>query len=493
MAPKKPIAIPVSIWAAAIAGAGTRRASRTTAGMERKTSRQQASIGRWGFQRRARTPPISAPTPKAAAIIPHGAPTANIHVVAQTMIAHSHVRETSSCHPPASSAAKLSCFFLRGARLGRSRARHSTLTTKVPASTAKTTPGFQTATTTPATAGPRTNAPLRERPRIAFACWRRGGLTVAGTSPVAAVEERFRDPVDGDQDDQVPELGGAAQQKDGGRQLDGASDDVGAEHDQLPRQPVGPDAADEDEGDERERMSGEDDAERGGGAVKGLDDRERERDRHEPVPECRGRLPEPEQAKLPLPQRPERVDPGHAWTLRQGVLGPCSTFGRGQPAALRGDRTALHAVRRRDLDASVARLVDLGGAHSLPQHAQLLRDLRLHAEVIGRVVARPVAGEVDARELVEGELPVGRGVALRPVGADDGLVGVALGGGVAGWKGATARGHRPRHHPAQEEASPERLPHVPHLLEVAPDEAPLHGLVVGGERSRRPGRAAGPE
>ena len=60
------------------------------------------------------------------------------------------------------------------------------LTANVAASTTKTLPGFVVAAMTPATAGPTTNARLRDRPRRAFACCRRSELIVAGTSPVAA-------------------------------------------------------------------------------------------------------------------------------------------------------------------------------------------------------------------------------------------------------------------------------------------------------------------
>ena len=52
--------------------------------------------------------------------------------------------------------------------------------------------------------------------------------------------------------------------------------------------------------------------------------------------------------------------------LGQLVLGPAAAFGRGQAPALRGDRAALDAVRRRDVDAGLRRFVDLRGAHPLP-------------------------------------------------------------------------------------------------------------------------------
>ncbi len=116
----------------------------------------------------------------------NGATTAKRIVVAQTMITQSHVRETSSRQPPASSARKLSRARSRTRRGTRSKASDVALTANVAASTAKTNPGLATATTAPATAGPMTNAPLRVSPSMAFACCSRCGLTVAGTTPVAA-------------------------------------------------------------------------------------------------------------------------------------------------------------------------------------------------------------------------------------------------------------------------------------------------------------------
>ena len=105
------------------------------------------------------------------------------------------------------------------------------------------------------------------------------------------------------------------------------------------------------------------------------------------------------------------------------VLGAAAAFGRGQAAALGGDGAALDAVRRGELHLDgavavrVADLVDLRRAHVRPQLRQLARDLRLDADVIRLVVARAVARREDARQLVEGQLPVRRRIRLRAVGA----------------------------------------------------------------------------
>jgi hypothetical protein len=125
------------------------------------------------------------------------------------------------------------------------------------------------------------------------------------------LEEGLSGSVDRDQDREVPELGGAGEQQQGDRRLDDPADDVGDEHDQLPRQAVGPDSADEHKEDERENVRGEHDTEGGRGAVERADDGERERDRDEAVPERRGCLSEPEQAELTLAKRTEELRPAH--------------------------------------------------------------------------------------------------------------------------------------------------------------------------------------
>jgi hypothetical protein len=169
----------------------------------------------------------------------------------------------------------------------------------------------------------------------------------------------------------------------------------------------------------------------------------------------------------------------------------------GQPAALGGDRAALDAVRRGDLDLHiavtclVADLVDLRRAHSRPELGDLRRNVVAYAQVVGRVVTCLVAAEEDRRELVEGELAVGNRVALRAVGTDQLLVGVVLEARVTGREVAAARGHRAGHCSSDPEASAEGGPHVAHLLQVAPDEALLERLVVARERPA-PARSLAP-
>src|SRR5579864_3110814 len=94
------------------------------------------------------------------------------------------------------------------------------------------------------------------------------------------------------------------------------------------------------------------------------------------------------------------------------VLRPGAALGRRQAAALRGDRAALHAVRRCEIDgdgpvaADGSDLVHLRGAHVHPQLRDVARNLALETDVIRLVVSRLIPRQEDGRELVEGELSV---------------------------------------------------------------------------------------
>src|SRR5438094_341200 len=120
--------------------------------------------------------------------------------------------------------------------------------------------------------------------------------------------------------------------------------------------------------------------------------------------------------------------------LRDLVVRSVAALGRRQPAALRGDRAALDAVGRRDLQIHrralellasighllehlVRKLVDLSRAHVAPHQGELERNLLLQADVVRRVVARGVPRGEDARELVERVLAVG--FRIRPVAVAD--------------------------------------------------------------------------
>src|SRR5437660_550823 len=99
--------------------------------------------------------------------------------------------------------------------------------------------------------------------------------------------------------------------------------------------------------------------------------------------------------------------PGGSPELCDLVVRAVAALGRSQAPALGGDRPALHAVGRRDLDVHrpagqdlaavavllqllehlVGQLVDLRRAHVAPHQSQLERHLLLDADVVRRVVA----------------------------------------------------------------------------------------------------------
>src|SRR5918912_452244 len=85
--------------------------------------------------------------------------------------------------------------------------------------------------------------------------------------------------------------------------------------------------------------------------------------------------------------------------LRQRVLRPRAALRWGEAAALRADRAALDAVRRRDLDVDLAvpvpDLVHLRRAHAGPQLAEVARHVALDPDVARLVVAGAVPRQVD--------------------------------------------------------------------------------------------------
>ena len=82
-----------------------------------------------------------------------------------------------------------------------------------------------------------------------------------------------------------------------------AAGEIGAEHDELPGQPVGPDPGERNEQQHRHRLRREDKTEircRSGE----IEDRERKCDRDEPVAERRRRLTDEEEAEVAVSERP---------------------------------------------------------------------------------------------------------------------------------------------------------------------------------------------
>ena len=88
--------------------------------------------------------------------------------------------------------------------------------------------------------------------RIAFACWRSGGSTVCGTSPVDAGKKNANaaPPIAWSTTRcQISAL--PVSSRTAVAACDAAGHEVGGDHDEVARQPVGPDPADEQEDDLR--------------------------------------------------------------------------------------------------------------------------------------------------------------------------------------------------------------------------------------------------
>jgi hypothetical protein len=109
--------------------------------------------------------------------------------------------------------------------------------------------------------------------------------------------------------------------------VEGEADEVGHDHQPVARDPVGPDAADQHEPDERDRVGGEDDAEVGRIAGQ-VDDEQRQRDGHDPVAEHAREAGQPEQPEVAVAEGREQVR--HRADCQHG-----SGF-RGRPAPARG-------------------------------------------------------------------------------------------------------------------------------------------------------------
>ena len=167
----------------------------------------------------------------------------------------------------------------------RSAARKAALATNVALSAMNAQPGPTVATSTPATAGATTFAVDRDSCSNPFARWRRSARDRLRHEPGRGrVEERLRGAVDRHQDQQVPDLRPTGDEKHPDRRLRAGTNAVGRQHHDVPRQPVGPDAADEQEDDHRDHPRREHQPERRRGALE-LQDGEGERDRHQLVPE----------------------------------------------------------------------------------------------------------------------------------------------------------------------------------------------------------------
>jgi hypothetical protein len=123
-------------------------------------------------------------------------------------------------------------------------------------------------------------------------------------------EERGRDPARDLEGCQLPELRTPGEEQRRGDELHRTGEQVRADHDHVPRQPVGPHAPDEHEHDLRRPPGGEHDPERRRRAIEIVEDREGERDRGDRAARERDGAAEEEEAELALAERLER--PPHA-------------------------------------------------------------------------------------------------------------------------------------------------------------------------------------
>src|SRR5436190_17061161 len=161
---------------------------------------------------------------------------------------------------------------------------------------------------------------------------------------------------------------------------------------------------------------------------------------------------------------------------------------RREAPALGGDRPALHAVgrvhdqvHRPGLRRVLGNLVDAGRTHPLPRLGDLARYALLDPDVRRRVVARRVAGQEDARQLVERVLAVRLRIALVAVAYEQGRLSVAVLRPVAAGKTSLGDGYRVCDRASHDQALGERLLHVARLVEVLADVGVVHGLLVFGE------------
>ena len=152
--------------------------------------------------------------------------------------------------------------------------------------------------------GAGTIAPLVVSRRSAFACCSSGALTVWGTIPVEAGKKNAEAiPRDDLERREVPDLGVPRQDQGGAAAWAAPLTHVRADQDEVARQPVGPDAADQDEDDLREPGRRQDEAEVGRRAVEVVEDGERERDRCDRAAEVATRPTGEEKPELALAKR----------------------------------------------------------------------------------------------------------------------------------------------------------------------------------------------
>src|SRR5271154_1707493 len=164
---------------------------------------------------------------------------------------------------------------------------------------------------------------------------------------------------------------------------------------------------------------------------------------------------------------------------------PVAPLGHGQPTALRGDGSALDAVRVVDdhvyfavLGSVLGDLIDPRGAHPAPRLGELARHAFLDADVVGSIVACGVTGDEHRGELVECVFAVGLGIALPGLADEHRLCVVAVERPATAREATLGGDHEVDERPAAEEAFLEGLARVALFPEVFADDRVLDHLLV---------------
>ena len=153
-----------------------------------------------------------------------------------------------------------------------------------------------------ASAGPANSATVSSVPSAARAGWISLSGTVCGTSPVSAGRKNAS---------AVPKHASitatcqistvAGEDQDGEQRVQAEADQVGGDDHEVARQPVGPDAADQQEADQRHRVAREHDPDVARRAD--VRDVDRERDEDQPVAECARALAEQQQPEVAVTEQ----------------------------------------------------------------------------------------------------------------------------------------------------------------------------------------------
>src|SRR5579885_1134811 len=123
--------------------------------------------------------------------------------------------------------------------------------------------------------------------------------------------------------------------------------------------------------------------------------------------------------------------------------------------------------------------IDLSGTHIDPCFSDDLRDICSHSQVAWLIVTCPVAGSVDACELIEYVFVIGLRIGFIPF--EHCVFAVPMHTEPPSGECAVCHSHKPRKHCAGHETVLECLTHVSDLVEVIPYKALLYGYAVSSQ------------